>query len=138
MNAVKISPIEDLHLAKPIALLAPPRVGYVMEFLSGMVPIKSLSRPKKDDLSVINEKGISSWYNESGGLRRRLQLLGRTAQLLGKMHSRGLVYSDPSPENIFVSESSSHLEVWFIDTDNIRSVDSLGSGLYTRGMVPQN
>lgn len=133
LNAVKISPIEDLHLAKPISLLAPPKVGYVMEFLSGMIPIKSLSKPSKDALSAVKEKGISSWYNESGGLRRRLKLLGRTAQLLGKMHSRGLVYSDPSPENIFVSESSSHFEVWFIDTDNIRSVDTPGSGLYTPG-----
>jgi serine/threonine protein kinase len=127
LNAVKLSPIEDLHLAKPIALLAPPKAGYVMEFLSGMTPIKSLAKPRKET----NE--IYEWYNSSGGLRRRLQLLGRTARLLARMHARGLVYSDPSPDNIFVSESPDHLEVWFIDTDNIRSVDTPGNGVHTPG-----
>jgi eukaryotic-like serine/threonine-protein kinase len=127
LNFVKLLPIEDLHLAKPISILAPPQTGYVMEFLSGMVPIKSLMKPGADENSVCD------WYNASGGLRRRLQLLGRSARLLGQMHLRGLVYSDPSPDNIFVSDSPDHGEVWFIDTDNIQYVSSPGKSFYTPG-----
>lgn len=111
---VRRLPLGDLALAKPLEMLRPPQTGYIMELLTGMIPIKSLLSPQKGQtLSV-------EWYLSGGGLRRRLLLLGRAAQIMAQLHGKGLVYSDPSPTNIFVSKSLDAHEVRFIDTDNLR------------------
>jgi DNA-binding helix-hairpin-helix protein with protein kinase domain len=111
---VRRLPLNDLALAKPLETLRPPHTGYIMELLTGMAPIKSLFTPKRGEFPSVE------WYLGSGGLQRRLLLLGRAANVLAQLHGKGLVYSDPSPSNIFVSMSSDAHEVWFIDTDNLQ------------------
>lgn len=120
-------PLEDLDVARPIELLRPPHVGYVMELYTGMVSLGTLLRPPKKATSIVQ------WYFDGGGLRRRLRLLARTAEVLSELHGRGLVYVDPSPHNVFVSEHRDAAEVRLIDTDNLRTATAVGRTLYTRG-----
>lgn len=118
-------PIEDLAIARPIDRLREPDLGYVMELYTGMVPIGTLSSPPKGVTS------LAQWYQDVGGLRRRLRLLARTADLLAQLHGRGLVYTDPSPQNVFVSEATDAHEVRLIDTDNLRAASVVGQAFYT-------
>jgi DNA-binding helix-hairpin-helix protein with protein kinase domain len=94
-------------------MLAEPHLGYVMELLTGMVPIKTLMEPPK-------QGSVAEWYIQTGGLRRRLRLLAKAASLLAQIHGKGLAYGDPSPDNIFISEDTDAHEVWLIDADNLR------------------
>jgi serine/threonine protein kinase len=84
-----------------------------MDYLTGMEPIEKLifHPPGCED--------IVSWYNETGGLRRRLELLARLANVLKKLHGKSLVYGDISAKNIFISSSTAHNEVYLIDVDNL-------------------
>ena len=120
-------PLEGLAVARPIEQLRPPHVGYVMELFTGMAPLGSLLRPPK------GTKGIAEWYFEGGGLRRRLRLLARVAEVVAGLHGRGLVYVDLSPHNVFVSEHANACEVRLIDTDNLRTATAAGRPLYTPG-----
>ena len=92
-----------------------------------MVPIEALLRPLRDEPSP------ARWYLDGGGLRRRLRLLGRVADLFARIHGRGLVYTDPSPQNLFVSQASTEHEVRLIDTDNLRPASVTGDAYFTPG-----
>jgi hypothetical protein len=120
-------PLDNLAVARPIEHLRAPDVGYIMELFTGMAPLRSLMRPPKDVKSVVR------WYFATGGLRRRLRLLARVAEVFAELHGRGLVYVDPSPDNVFVSEAVGDTEVRLIDTDNIRTSTAPGHTLYTPG-----
>ncbi|MEZ4436947.1 MAG: hypothetical protein R3F65_31520 [bacterium] len=113
--------LDELHLARPLELLAEPHVGYVMELLDEMQPLTTLMRPRG---------ALMPWHVETGGLRRRLRLLAHAGEALTGLHARGLAYVDPSPRNVFVSTDLDHDEAWLIDTDNI-SVAGHGEALYT-------
>lgn len=105
--------LAGLPIARPLALLRPPHVGYIMELLTGMQPLQRL---------LVPPPGVGSplaWYRETGGLRRRLRLLARVAEVLAAVHGKGLAYGDPSPHNIFVSEGIDFHEVRLIDADNL-------------------
>lgn len=58
-------------------------------------------------------------YIETGGKRRRLQAYYKTACIFSQLHSRGLVFCDFSPNNIFLSTELDYCQVWLIDADNI-------------------
>lgn len=120
-------PLEDLAVARPLEQLRAPHVGYLMELFTGMVPLRSLMRPPQDVDSVVR------WYFQGGGLRRRLRVLARAAEVLAELHGRGLVYVDPAPDNVFVSEAADAWEVRLIDTDNLRPSTSPGRALFTPG-----
>jgi hypothetical protein len=124
---VRRLPIEDLDIVRPLERLRDPHVGYVMERLTGMVPLGELARAPRD-VSLV------PWYFSGGGLRRRLRLLGRVAELLAQLHGRGLVYADPSPHNAFVSGAREDHEVRLIDADNLHHQSAPGApGIYTPG-----
>lgn len=112
LRVVSRLPLDRLPVARPIDTLMPPLTGYVMDLLDGMVPLSRLSAVPSGARAVEH-------YRDTGGLRRRLRLLARTAEVLAALHAGGLVYQDPSPNNIFVSRSASRAEVWLIDTDNL-------------------
>ncbi len=120
-------PIDDLGLARPLDRLREPDLGYVMELITGMEPIHTLLRPPREAAS------LTQWYLAGGGLRRRLRLLARTADLFARLHGRGLVYTDPSPQNIFVSQAIDAHEVRLIDTDNLRPASVTGEDYFTPG-----
>ena len=118
--------LREMHVARSLALLKAPQVGYVAEFLSGMVPIRALIRPAAGTK-------LSEWYITTGSIRRRLRLLAHAGEALASLHARGLVYADVSPANVFVSAPMDALEAWLIDLDNLRYEGEVGSAIYTPG-----
>lgn len=113
LSSVRRLPLQGMDIASPLEMLRPPFLGYVMELLTGMEPIKQLAFVPRAGESP------AKWYLGSGGLRRRLRLLARAADVLSRLHGKGLVYSDPSPDNIFVSASVDAHHVRLIDADNL-------------------
>lgn len=113
LSSVRRLPLQGLDIASPLEMLRPPFLGYVMELLTGMEPIKQLAFVPQA------EESPAKWYLGSGGLRRRLRLLAKAADVLSQLHGKGLVYSDPSPDNIFVSASVHAHQVRLIDADNL-------------------
>jgi DNA-binding helix-hairpin-helix protein with protein kinase domain len=113
--------LTGLNIARPIALLKEPRLGYVMELLTGMEPLSNLIPTPLQFKEIDN---LVEWYLQGGGLGRRLRLLAKCAEIFSKLHAKGLVYGDPSPNNIFISSSNNSDEVWLIDSDNLRSEDA--------------
>ena len=127
---VRRLPLKGVNLAKPLETLRPPHTGYVMELLTDMCPIKRLAVPQKGGSFSVD------WYKAGGGLGRRLQLLARTSYTLSQLHGNGLAYSDPSPDNIYISDDIDEYEVWLIDADNLcyaSSPDKLSRNIYTPG-----
>ncbi len=123
---VKRLRLDDLHVARPLALLRPPEVGYVAEFLEDMTSIGTLMTPPR-------KASIAEWYLATGGLRRRLRLLAHAGEALLGLHDRGLVYSDISHGNVFVSEPPDAHEAWLLDLDNLRHDSEPGRAVYTPG-----
>lgn len=114
-----------LHVAKPIAVLKPPHVGYVAEFLGDMVSIKVLMAAPGSDLL--------RWHIDTGGLRRRLRLLAHAGEALLGLHARGVVYADVSHKNVFVSAPVHATEAWLIDLDNLSHDSDPRRAIYTPG-----
>jgi DNA-binding helix-hairpin-helix protein with protein kinase domain len=108
---VRTLPLLRLNLAQPLSMLRD-HVGYTMRLLNGMIPILSL-------IAGPREKQVGAFYQQTGGVGRRLTLLANTATLLARLHAVPLVYADISPNNIFISEATDANEVWLIDLDNL-------------------
>jgi DNA-binding helix-hairpin-helix protein with protein kinase domain len=125
ISRVRRLDLTGLNIARPKCALREPTVGYVMDLMTGMVPLSTMLRPPRMRL-----KDADAWYLETGGLLRRLRLLSKLASLLADLHARGMVFGDPSPNNVFISEDVGHDEVWLIDADNITEGASR-SRLYT-------
>ena len=126
LEDVRILPLPDLHLAKPLDVLRGPHVGYVMQLLTGMVPISTLIAPPGCE-------GLAEFYLEGGGLRRRLELLAQAAVVLTRLHAVPLTYADVSENNVFVSQDLDSSEAWLIDADNLDYVSPQAPALCTRG-----
>lgn len=126
LEFVKRLPLDDVAIARPLVTLRAPSIGYVMEFLVDMAGIGTLTTLPKA------KKGeMVPWYAETGGLRRRLRLLARTAEALAQLHSKGLVYADLSSNNVFVSKSRVNEEVFLIDADNLRYISDVQTAIMT-------
>lgn len=115
-----------LKLARPLALLAEPRCGYVMELMDGLVSLQSLL-----DSFITAEDDAAADYVRQGGLRRRIRILSQLARTMNQLHARGMLYGDLSPSNIFVSDDPDHAETWLIDCDNISLESHSGLTLHT-------
>jgi eukaryotic-like serine/threonine-protein kinase len=128
LTFVKRLDLKGLSIARPLEMLREPHLGYVMELVTGMEPISRLIDPPRGKTSLV------AWYRAGGGLRRRLLLLARIADLLNSLHAKGLVYGDISAKNIFVSSDPAVNEVCLIDADNIRFQSAPQSDtVYTMG-----
>lgn len=117
--------LAGLHVARPIAVLKPPHVGYVAEFLGDMVSIKSLMEAPGSELL--------RWHIDTGGLRRRLRLLAHAGEALLGLHARGVFYADMSHNNVFVSRPTHAVEAWLIDLDNLSHESDHQRAIYTPG-----
>ena len=117
--------LTGFHVAKPLAVLRPPDVGYVAEFLGDMVPIGALIQAPPSELS--------RWHIDTGGLSRRLRLLAHAGEALAGLHGRGVVYADVSHHNVFVSEPVTAHEAWLIDLDNLTHDSDPRRAIYTPG-----
>ena len=113
-------PLEGLNLARPLEVIArPERVnGYVMELMDGL---ESLQKSFQSSIQLFreNEEDRLEGYRITGGLKRRLLLLQQLAYTLADLHARGMAYGDLSPNNVYISQSVEHHQLWLIDCDNI-------------------
>ena len=117
--------LEGLHIATPVALIeSKHNPGYVMELMEGLEPIGTML---EQSMRAVQEGEGLAVYKSSGGVARRVRLLAKLARILADLHGRGLAYGDLSPDNVFVSKSIVHDEVWLIDSDNI-SISSREGG----------
>jgi len=147
-DRVRILPIPQIFpIARPMVSLQDNR-GYVMKLLSTMRQFKDFGFTL-DEIPV-EDKDIPQWwpdkdvgklkryvlYENTGGLRRRLNALAQCAAILSRLHGMGLVYADVSDKNVFVSEPlpvdcPERTSVWLIDADNLRYDDDRGSFIRT-------
>lgn len=123
ISYIKTRNISDLNISKPIEQIKGEYLGYIMEMATDMISLEKLLKPTSD----------SDWWEKSGGLKKRLLILKNLSQLLSDLHSRGLIYGDLSPNNIFVSEDKEYAEVYLIDVDNITHESKVGDAFYTPG-----
>jgi eukaryotic-like serine/threonine-protein kinase len=114
IGVVRRMNLDGVPISRPLELLEQPDVGYSMELLDGMIPVKRLAVPPAD-------ADMLEWYAGTGGQAKRLRVLARAAGALAELHARGLVYSDPSPDNVLVSEDERHTEVRLVDVDFLQS-----------------
>lgn len=106
----------DLPIAMPVALIIKPRAGYVMELMEGLIPLEEVLNATHAAATPAESAAI---FQSSGGLARRLRLLARLARVMAKLHGLGIAHGDLSPNNVFVSSSIEHAQVWLIDCDNL-------------------
>jgi len=127
---VKRLDLSGVPIARPIITLREPAVGYIMELLAHSHPLGDWLRPPRTAASLLD------WYRQTGGLRLRLELAARTADVLSLLHGKGLVFSDLSPGNVFVDGSGSAERVTLIDADNLVYESTAGSRVvYTPGFA---
>ncbi|MFD0254031.1 hypothetical protein ACFVGX_24340 [Streptomyces sp. NPDC127113] len=119
LRRIQRLPLDGVPLAGVLALLAPPKLGYVMELADEMVPLDRLCVPDEDD--------VAAWYLRTGGLERRLRLLAKLADAVARLHSRAIVYQDLSPSNVLVSAAPEQQEIRLIDVDNLGLVSAVES-----------
>ena len=125
LEDVRTLPLPRLHLAQPLSMLRD-HVGYTMRLLTGMVPMRSL-------IAEPGEPNLAQFYQSTGGVGRRLELLAKTAGLLARLHAVPLVYADVSPNTVFISEATDADEVWLIDLDNLDFLSASAPGIFTPG-----
>ncbi|HYV44234.1 MAG TPA: serine/threonine-protein kinase [Myxococcaceae bacterium] len=125
LTFVKRLDLSGLHVARPLAILKPPLVGYVAEFLDDMAPLKSLLEAPAS--------GLLRWHLDGGGLRRRLRLLAHAGEALRGLHGQGVVYADVSHHNVFVSRPAGEVEAWLIDLDNLTHESDPSRAIHTPG-----
>lgn len=125
LEDVRALPLPRLHLAQPLSMLRD-HLGYTMRLLTGMVPMRSL-------IAEPSTLKLAEFYQSTGGVRRRLELLANTAGLLARLHAVPLVYADLSANNVFISESPDANEVWLIDLDNLDYLSASAPGIFTPG-----
>jgi DNA-binding helix-hairpin-helix protein with protein kinase domain len=128
IQAVKRLDLVGLPIASPIAVLGPPHVGYLMQLAAGMSSLRGMMLPPADGRSV------TAWFVATGGLRARLQRLVSIFEVFTRLHGRGLVYGDPSPQNILFTPEENNSRAFLIDADNLHvQRDVTASGVYTPG-----
>lgn len=123
-------------------------VGYTMELLEDMESFdESFSLRKESytqgDWFLDQHKSQADLvdllhnYKRTGGLRRRLLAYYKLSTLFLQLHSRGLVFGDFSPKNVFLSTSRHFSHVWLIDVDNLgdQSQHQKKLGYYTPRFV---
>lgn len=97
--------------------------GYRMVFLDGLCSVQDFFMSGKnldnERFAYIAKNNRLQNYLLTGALSHRLTILGKTAIILARLHTRGISYGDISPNNIFLPRNQSESEVWFIDPDNL-------------------
>ncbi|MCO8069837.1 protein kinase [Acinetobacter lwoffii] len=124
-------PLRDLKIALPLSLLTlKNRAGYVMELMDGLEPLSA----QIERIYTLEGQLDLIKYRDTGSFARRLLILKELAETLAKLHGKGLAFGDLSPNNIFVSTSIEHHQVWLIDADNIHYAEqSHQHHFYTKG-----
>jgi serine/threonine protein kinase len=126
ISYLKTRPLDDLPISLPIEQIEGHGLGYIMEMATDMVSLEEL-------IKIDSNINFTSWWKETGGLKKRIKVLEKIAKTLSILHSRGFVYGDFSLSNIFVSKDKEYAEIFFIDADNITHESKVGTAVYTPG-----
>lgn len=111
-SLIAIGVLSDIdRVALPEEVLKKPCCGYTMRLMDGLESIKK--QMIHSDEYAISHSGKNS------SLKKKLSVLKCLADIMRKLHGRGLVYCDLSPENVFISQNPNDREVWLIDSDNL-------------------
>lgn len=113
LRRVQLLLLDDLKVTRIHRVLRSPDIGYVMDHLKGMQPIKELIYPQNKSEDYVR------WYQDSGGMKRRIQLLKNLSAIMLQLRNKALIYGDLSPNNVFVSSREDQYEVYLIDIDNL-------------------
>ena len=124
INFLKRLDLDKDCYALPLEEITQPRIGYISEFASGMESLNSLKWAQQSD-------NLGEWFVETGGLLKRLQVLTKLAERIRTLHSKGLIYCDLSPNNVFISSDKKSSHVFLIDMDNLRYKTSVIHNIYT-------
>lgn len=124
VNFLKQLDLDKEEFSVPLEEITQPKIGYISEFASGMEPLINLRWANQSD-------DLQKWYIETGGLLKRLQVLTKLAERLRTLHSKGLIYCDLSPNNVFISTDIKNSHVFLIDLDNLRYRTSTIHNIYT-------
>lgn len=132
LETVRRLPLNGINIAAPTLLLQDVH-GYVMRLAADMVPLRTLI-----PVEFVGKHHTLAWYAETGGLQRRLELAARLASTLARLHGLALVYTDLNPNNVLVSDSQPHREVWLIDADNLTTTSVAGINIgFARFWAPE-
>lgn len=129
MHFLRSLDLAGIPIAQPEAVIVHPAPGYLMRLLADMGPLQEVMSPPPAKVG-----SNARWYQETGGLRRRLRICARTARAISLLHAKGLCYGDVSPHNVYVSKAVVNDHVVLIDADNLRyACDPANRALYTPG-----
>jgi len=121
ISYIKTRKINDLPISRPLEQIKGEYLGYIMEIATDMMPLENLLKPIKD----------ANWWENTGGLKKRLLILEKLSKVLSDLHAKGLIYGDLSPRNIFISNNPNYSEIFLIDVDNITHQSKVGEAVYT-------
>lgn len=124
VNFLKRLDLDKDGFAIPLEEITQPKIGYISEFASGMEPLTVLRWTDQTD-------NLQEWFIATGGLLKRLQVLTKLAERIRTIHSKGLIYCDLSPNNVFVSTEAKNSHVFLIDLDNLRYKTSIINNIFT-------
>lgn len=117
----------DVNVCKPEIMLEKPYCGYVMHLLCDLKPIEQLI------YDVNSDGNLNNFLRETGSLKKRFEVLIELARTLARLHSKGIVYCDISPKNVFYSDTTNFSKVWIIDCDNLKHTSDIRNGIFTPG-----
>ncbi len=123
ISYIKTRDLDDLPISKPLEQIKGDYLGYIMEMATDMMPLENLLKPSSEE----------DWWQKTGGIKKRLLILSKLSNILAELHSRGLIYGDLSPRNIFISDDPEYSEIYLIDVDNITHESKVGKAVYTPG-----
>jgi len=121
ISYIKTRDIHDLPISRPLEQIKGEYLGYIMEMATDMMPLENLLKPTRD----------ATWWEDTGGLKKRLLILEKLSKVLSDLHAKGLIYGDLSPRNIFISNKPDYSEIFLIDVDNITHQSKVGEAVYT-------
>ena len=124
INFLKRLNLDKECFALPLEEITQPKIGYLSEFASGMEPLTSLKLSN-------HSENLQEWFIATGGLIKRLQVLTKLAERIRTLHSKGLIYCDLSPNNVFVSSGDKNNHVFLVDMDNLRYKTSIIHNIFT-------
>lgn len=117
----------DVNICKPVMMLEKPYCGYVMHLLSDLKPINNLIFDPNSD------NNFNDFFKNTDGLKKRFEVLIELARTLARLHSKGIIYCDISPNNVFYSDTTNFSKVWIIDCDNLKYTTDVRNGIFTPG-----
>jgi serine/threonine protein kinase len=116
-----------INLCHPYTILEKPYCGYVVHMLSDLKPISNLIYDQNIDGK------LNDYFRNTNGLKKRIEVLIELSRTLARLHSKGIVYCDISPNNVFYSDIDNFSKVWIIDCDNLQYTGDVKSGIFTPG-----